>query len=218
MKDQPANSSAQPEWTVYLIDDDRAVLASAQFLLESVRLPSRCFDSAEAFLAQVSPQARGCVVTDLRMPGLSGIELQQRLMQDGSTLPVILVTGHGDVPMAVRALKLGAADFLEKPVHAQTLIESIQRALGADRRASAVRAGLASVRERFERLSGREHEVFGLVVQGLANKQIAAELGLSEKTVEIHRAGVMRKMDAQSLAALVRMAVELERAGLAKAG
>jgi len=203
---------------VYVVDDDQGVLHSVRFLLESVRLAVKPYDGGEALLAALGIGATGCVLTDVRMPGLSGLQLQQRLTAGGWTLPVIFMTGHGDVPLAVRALKAGAADFLEKPVNDQTLLDAIQRALATDAAASTQREMVGDARARFERLSPREVEVFGLVVQGQANKQVAQQLGLSEKTVEIHRSSVMRKMEAQTLAGLVRLAVTLEQRGLARAG
>ncbi|MFM9958848.1 MAG: response regulator transcription factor [Phycisphaerales bacterium] len=199
-----------PEGTVYIVDDDSAVRQSVRFLLTSVRLQSETFASANEFLAKLEggiPEAGACVVLDVRMPGMSGLELQEKLARRGSPMPVILVTGHGDVPMAVRAMKAGAYGFLTKPYQDQELLDLVNGALAheASQRDAAEHRRLA--RERAGRLTQREVEVMALVVDGLANKQIAASLGVAEKTVESHRASIMRKMEADSLAQLVRMSI-----------
>ncbi len=196
--------------TVYIVDDDGAVRQSLRFLLASVKLRCEAFASATEFLAKLEsgiPEAGACLVLDVRMPGMSGLELQERLARRGSSMPVILVTGHGDVPMAVRAMKAGAYGFLTKPYQDQELLDLINAALAheATQRDAAEQRRLA--RERAARLTPREAEVMSLVVDGLANKQIATALNVAEKTVESHRASIMRKMEAGSLAQLVRMSI-----------
>jgi two-component system, LuxR family, response regulator FixJ len=199
---------------VHIVDDDEAIREALEFLLSSVKLSTKTFASAEAFLASLTPATRGCVVTDVRMPGMGGLELQRQLRIRGSQLPVIVMTGHGDVPMAVRAMKDGATEFLEKPVHDQTLIDAIQVALREETQQYQHHQQNHELQARFATLSPREVEVFGMIVRGQSNKQVAAQLELSEKTIEIHRAGVMRKMKADSLPSLVRMAIEIEQQGL----
>lgn len=202
--------SAQP--IVFVVDDDSAVRESLQWLLESVGLEAHTFASADAFLAAIGSEQPGCAIVDVRLPGISGLELQDRLKQSAIALPVIIITGHGDVPVAIRAMKAGACDFLEKPFSDQVLLERVRDALKLDaQRREAVRAAEALAARR-ERLTPRESQVMDLVVQGRLNKQIASELGLSPKTVEVHRSHVMDKMEAPTLAALVRMAVALEDA------
>lgn len=196
--------------TVYIVDDDSAVRQSLRFLLASVKLHCEAFPSANEFLARLEsgiPEAGACLVLDVRMPGMSGLELQERLARRGTSMPVILVTGHGDVPMAVRAMKAGAYGFLTKPYQDQELLDLINAALAheATQRDAAEQRRLA--RERAARLTPREAEVMALVVDGLANKQIATALNVAEKTVESHRASIMRKMEAGSLAQLVRMSI-----------
>jgi FixJ family two-component response regulator len=167
------------------------------------------FTSAQDFMCAHLPEGPACLVLDMRMPGMSGLVLQQELVASGLDLPIIFLTGHATVPTSVRALKIGAADFLEKPVEDQVLLDAIYQALERHRQAKARQAELLSLRRRADTLTSREHEVFGLVVTGLANKEIAAVLGTSEKTVKIHRGRVMQKMQAPSLAHLVRMADQL---------
>ena len=191
--------------TVYVVDDDDAVRDALAMLIRSVGLEVETFSSATEFLAVYDQAMRGCLVLDIRMPGMSGLELQERLLSLGAVLPVIFVTGHGDVPMAVKAMGRGAFDFLLKPFNDQDLLDRIHQALdveSARRREVELRRG---VEERVARLTPREKEVMDLVVEGLTNKAIAGELGLSQRTVEIHRAKVMEKMEASSLAHLVRM-------------
>lgn len=199
--------------TVTVVDDDDAVRNSLRLLLKSVGLPTVAHASAQEFLERWDPAAPGCLVLDVRMPGMSGLELQQELNRRGAIVPVIFISGHGDIPMAVEAIQHGAFDFLQKPFHDQDLIDRVQRALLTD---SANRAALAqrdAVRGRYESLTTREQEVLALVTAGKANKVMAGDLGISQRTVEIHRARVMEKMGAQSLAQLVRMSIDLGLAG-----
>lgn len=201
------SSGAERAPTVFIVDDDRNILQAMQFLLRSVQLPCEVFASGEAFLERFDPEWPGCLVLDIRMPGVSGLELQERLLKAGGTLPIIFVTGHGDVPMAVEAMQKGAFDFVQKPYREEDLLERVQAALGSDRRARDERAKRAEVEARLKSLTAREREVMELVVTGKPNKVIAYELGVSQRTVEIHRARVMDKMQARSLADLVRMSL-----------
>lgn len=203
-----AAQSAQAEMaTVYIVDDDAAVRESLCLLVESVGLRATAFGSAADFLEQCSPVSAGCIVLDIRMPGISGLELQERLNAAGITLPVIIITGHGDITMAVRAMKAGAMDFIQKPFSDQELLDQIHLALERDAQFRADRARFESVKQRTSSLSPRERTVMDLVVSGMSNKAIASELGLSQKTVEVHRAHVMDKMQAGSLAELVQMCI-----------
>jgi FixJ family two-component response regulator len=195
--------------TVFVVDDDAAVRSSLALLLGSVSLAAVTFDSAAAFLAGLRPEACGCIVLDIRMPGMSGLELQQQLKQRGCPLPVIFITGHGDVSMAVQAMREGALDFIEKPFRDQELLDRVNQALELDRARRRRDDQVLQLRERFAGLTPREHEVMLRIARGQANKVIAIELGLSERTVEIHRAKVMQKTSARSLAELVGMASRL---------
>jgi len=197
-----------PEPTVFVVDDEPAIRDSLAMLLRSVGLTSRTFPSAPAFLAAFDAGAPGCVVADVRMPGMSGLELQEALRARAARLPVIIITGHGDIAMAVRAMKAGAADFIEKPFNEQVLLDAVHRAL-AQIRAGAAPAGTnrAEIEARVATLTPREHEVMLLVAEGRPNKVVATRLGLSTRTVEVHRAKVMEKMGARSLAEVVRMAI-----------
>jgi FixJ family two-component response regulator len=195
---------------IYVIDDEINVVIALQRLLRSVGLEVRTFTSAQEFLSAKLQDAPGCLVLDVRMPGMSGLEVQQRLAAAGICLPVIFLTGHADVEMTVRAMKAGAVEFLTKPFHEQELLDAIQAALQRHRIERKSRAEYYALRTRYDSLTPRESEVFPLVTGGLLNKQIAAELGASEKTIKLHRAHVMHKMDAGSLADLVRMAVKLQ--------
>jgi two-component system, LuxR family, response regulator FixJ len=195
------------ESTVFVVGDDHALRESLAWLLESVRLPARTFASAQEFLRAFDKNQPGCLVLDVRMPGMSGLELLDRLTAEEAGLPVILLTAHADVPMAVRALKTGAVDFFTKPFNSQELLDHIQVALEKDRQRRAERARIAALAESFAALTPREREVMTLVVGGLSNKQIAGDLGISAKTVEAHRNKVMEKTKAGSVAELVRMAI-----------
>jgi two-component system, LuxR family, response regulator FixJ len=199
--------------TVFVVDDDEGVRNSLRFLLKSVGLTARTLPSASEFLQSYQPSQPGCLVLDVRMPGMSGLELQQQLNVRGATIPVIFITGHGDVPMAVEAMQHGAFDFLQKPFRDQDLIDRIQRALERDARGRTALAQHARIRERIGSLTPREREVLTLIAQGKPNKVMAAELGVSQRTVEIHRARVMEKSGAASLAQLVRMVMDLETSG-----
>ncbi len=196
--------------TVFIVDDDPGVRNAMELLLRSVGRSAALFASAEDFLAAFDRNRAGCLVLDIRMPGLSGLELQERLLALGSSIPVIFITGHADVPMAVEAMQKGAFDFIEKPVRDQELLERISEALSVDRRQRSRQESLAEIEARVSRLTKREREVMDLVVAGKANKVVAWELGTSQRTVEIHRARVMDKMQARSLAELVRMSLQLE--------
>lgn len=193
-----------PEQLVYIVDDDEALRDSLIWLLESTGLKSLAFDSAENFLAAYNPRMNGCLVLDIRMPGMSGLELHEKLLSMHSTLPIIFITGHGDVPMAVSALKKGAIDFIEKPFNDQEMVKLIRTALAEDLKRHDARRQEAEAQRRIEGLTPREREVLDLIVAGRLNKQIADDLGISIKTVEVHRARVMEKMGVNSLAELVQ--------------
>jgi two-component system, LuxR family, response regulator FixJ len=192
---------------VHVIDDDDALRQSLQFLLESAAIKVATYESAAAFLAALPEIDAGCVITDVRMPGMSGIELLKRLQDMKLGLPVIVITGHGDVPLAVDAMKAGAVDFIEKPFDDDVLIASVRAALGRQEQASRREAELAEISERLAGLSNRERQVLEGLVAGHPNKTIAYDLGISPRTVEIYRANVMTKMQAGSLSDLVRMAL-----------
>ena len=197
------------EPTVLIVDDDEAFRDSLVMLCESVGLPVRSYESAVSFLEQWSQSLRGCLVLDVRMPVMSGIELQAELKKRGSQLPIVFMTGHGDVPMAVDAMKEGALDFITKPFSQQQMLDRIQAALRVERNRADERDHSEEVRARFAKLTPREREVMEHVVSGEANKVIASRLEISQRTVEIHRAQVMQKMAADSLADLVRDAIVL---------
>lgn len=191
--------------TVFVVDDEPAVQQSLQWLLESVGLPVQTFGSASEFLGYWRPEMPGCLLLDLRMPGISGVELMEQLRQQGSIMPIIVVTAHGDVPVAVHAMKAGAMEFIEKPYSDQLLLDRVQTAMEIDAQRRRELASRTAMSNRVALLTPRERQVMEMVVIGQSNRQIAAELSLSEKTVEVHRAHVMEKMRADSLAQLVRM-------------
>jgi two-component system, LuxR family, response regulator FixJ len=195
--------------SVFIVDDDEAVRSSLRLLIKSVGLIPTALGSAREFLEKYDPTQPGCLVLDVRMPEMSGLELQEHLNRQGAVIPVIFITGHGDVPMAVEAMQAGAFDFLQKPFRDQDLIDRIQRALEKDRANRAVLNERSLIRERLESLTPREREVLEMVSSGKPNKIMAADLGVSQRTVEIHRARVMEKMGASSLAQLVRMVMDL---------
>ena len=194
---------------VFIIDDDANVRRSIQDLLSSVALRSETFATPQEFLASNRADHPGCLVLDVRLPGMSGLDFQRALAEAGVSLPIIFITGHGDVPMSVQAMKSGAVEFLMKPFRTQELLDAIQQALDRDRKLREGRREIAELRHRYETLTPREREVMELVVSGLLNKQIAAKLNTVEKTVKFHRAHLMEKMAAGSLAELVRLAGEL---------
>ncbi|HEX9852042.1 MAG TPA: response regulator [Woeseiaceae bacterium] len=189
---------------VYLIDDDEAVRDSLNLLLESLGLQNAVYASALEFLDAYNSERHSCLVCDIRMPALSGLELQQQLTDDGAEVPIIFITGHGDVPMAVNAMKAGAFDFIQKPFRDQDLVDCIHKALEHDKTCRAARRELLAIRARLKTLTRREMEVMRRVVSGQANKVIAMDLGVSPRTVELHRARVMRKLRMRSVAALVK--------------
>jgi two-component system, LuxR family, response regulator FixJ len=197
--------ASEPTAKVLIVDDDAAVRASMELLLHSVGLATQAFGSAEEFLSGFDARTPGCLVLDVRMPGLNGLELQEQLKLRGVALPVIFITGHGDVPMAVEAMQQGAFDFLQKPFRDQDLLDRIRAALDRDRQQRAELAHKTQLRARLESLTPREREVLALMTRGRPNKLMAADLALSQRTIEIHRARVMEKMQADSLAELVRM-------------
>lgn len=193
--------------TVFVVDDDDAMRDSLQWLIDSVGMAVETFPTANAFLDSYYPGRPGCLLLDVRMPGMSGLELQEHLRKHDIRIPVIIITGHGDVGMAVRAMKIGAVDFIEKPFNDELLLDAIRAALALDERHRNNRLEKASLAERMAQLTPRELEVMVMVTDGRSNKEIANTLGVSAKTVEAHRARVMEKMQAGSLAELVRMAI-----------
>lgn len=195
--------------SVFIVDDDPAMRESLEFLIDSVGLKPRTFASGAAFLDRVQPDWAGCAIVDVRMPGVSGLELQERLNERNIKLPIIVVTGHADVPMAVRAMKSGALDFVQKPFNDQVMLDLVNRALEMDYQKRREMAQFEELQIFYDRLTPREREVMEHVVAGYSNKQVAAALGLSEKTIEVHRSRVMAKMECDSVAELVQMAMEL---------
>jgi FixJ family two-component response regulator len=201
----PRDASAEVPATVIIVDDDAAVRKALTRLVRSAGMAAQPFATAEAFLAESQVVPASCLVLDVRLPGLNGLELQEALARKGYPIAVIFITGHGDVPTSVRAMKAGAVDFLQKPFDGCGLLDAIRRAVDRTRNAVARQGDLAAMQERYDTLTPRERQVFSLVVTGLPNKQVAGELGAAEKTIKIHRGRVMAKMGATSLPDLVRM-------------
>lgn len=202
------DATIQP--TVFVVDDDEAMRKSIHWLMESVDLPVEMFSSAQDFLRACDPQRHGCLLLDVRMPGMSGMDLLEKLKGDGLHLPVIIITGHGDVPMAVRALKHGAFDFIQKPFNSQDLLDQVNAALQQDRAYRRQYREVAALHDQFATLTGREREIVELVVTGDSSKVIAAKLGISPKTVDIHRANIMKKVNVHTIAELVQSRLTLK--------
>ncbi len=198
---------------VYVVDDDPAVRASLSALFRSTRMAAATFPSSQAFLEEAPDDVPSCLILDLNLPGPNGLDLQEKLRQERRDIPIIFITGYGDVPATVRAMKAGALDFLEKPFTDDALLSAVHSALARDEKARAERAERAVIQKRFEDLTPRERQVMALVVKGLLNKQIASELGAAEQTIKIHRGRVMAKMTAQSVPDLVRMATMVQDEG-----
>jgi RNA polymerase sigma factor (sigma-70 family) len=201
---------SEPESIVFVVDDDPSVRCAIERLIGTVGLQVQLFGSAQEFLASKLPNVPSCLVLDVRLPGSSGLALQRQLVEANVQIPIIFITAHGDVPMTVRAMKAGAVEFLTKPFHDQDLLDAIHLGLERDRGRRQKEAGLAALRERFESLSPREREVVSMVVSGMLNKQIAAQIGTAENTVKVHRSRAMEKMQANSLADLVKMIQRLQ--------
>ncbi|MDZ7669011.1 MAG: response regulator transcription factor [Gammaproteobacteria bacterium] len=202
-----------PQPRVFVVDDDEPVRDAIGMLLDTVGIDYAAFASAQEFLDAYDPACSGCLVLDIRMPGMSGLDLQRKLLDMNASIPVVFITGHGDVPMAVEAMKRGAVDFIRKPFRDQELLDRVQEALNMDADQRAMHADVAAIRSRVAELTPREQQVFQRVADGQANKVVAIDLGISERTVEIHRSQVMQKTGARSLADLVRLKLALEQAG-----
>ncbi len=192
------------ERIVYIVDDDPAVRDAVSWLMKTVSLPTRAFGFADEFLESLKTDPTGCVITDVRMPGMSGLDLQQKLVERYPNLPVIVITGHGDIEMAVRSMKSGAFDFIQKPFNDQELVDCVNKAIEKSAVTDQRKSEGSRTRERLALLTEREHQVLDLILAGNMNKQIAHELNISEKTVEVHRARVMKKLEVRSVAELVR--------------
>ena len=208
----------EPTPRIYIVEDDDAVRDSLQMVLESVGHSVEAFANADRFLAAYTPELAGCLILDIRMPGINGMELQRKLTELNSILPIIFVTGHGDIPMAVEAMQQGALDFVQKPYREQELLEKITRALALDKANRASLLQRQEILQHMQNLTPRERDVMKLMVEGKANKVIAIDLEISQRTVEIHRARVMEKLNANSLAHLVRMYLTVEAEMTAKGG
>ncbi len=196
---------------VFIIDDDEAVRDSMSMLLETVNLPHQCFSSALEFLDSYDGTQQGCLVLDIRMPGMSGLELQDRLQESEALLPIIFITGHGDVPMAVEAMRKGALDFMRKPIREQDLLDRIHEALDLEAGIRNIMVDREQMMKKLATLTTREREVFERVADGHANKVIGLDLGISERTVEVHRSQAMKKLEVRSLAQLVKIKIDLEK-------
>ena len=196
--------------TVFIVDDDEAVRGALRLLMKSVGHDAKTFTSGDEFLASCSPGISGCLILDIRMPGMSGLELQGKLQKQGVNIPIIFITGHGDVPMAVQAMKHGALEFLQKPFREQELVDLVNQALEKNENSHKLALQRTEIEPRIAKLTPRERQIMDMIVQGKANKVIAIDLGVSQRTVETHRTRIMRKMEAKSLAELVQMAVRLQ--------
>ncbi len=196
--------------TIFIVDDDPSVCESTRLMLEGVGFDVKTFASAQDFLNVKLQEGPGCLILDVRMPGISGLDLQEKLLSAKTPLPVIFITGHGTVPMSVRAMKAGAVDFLQKPFDEQDLLDAIHRAIARQRERKSKKDEEDKLQQRLKALTPRENEVFSLLVTGMANKEIAYKLGMSERTVKAHRAQIMEKMNARSFADLVRFAEKLK--------
>lgn len=200
---------------VFIIDDDEAVRDAMSMLLDTVDMPHQCFCSATEFLESYRESHRGCLVLDIRMPNINGLELQQEMSKRGICLPIIFITGHGDVPMAVEAMRRGALDFMRKPIKEEALLRRIQEALNCDDQQQSVRQDRENLQTLIDTLTPREFEVFQRVADGQANKVVSAELGISERTVEVYRYQMMKKLDANTLADLVKIKIQMQKLAIA---